>query len=267
MGKPIKALLYDMDGVLYHGMTAIPHAVAFIRQHDHIPHLFITNNPVLLPEDICLKLSQLGFIGIQPEQILTSGIATANYLHTQKANFTYFAIGAPGLQQALQQHGTASKSAADYVVVGEGPGINFENLVTACNLIVTQKAQLISTNPDANVDAFCDEKHCILPGGGALVAPLVVATGVKPITIGKPEPLLFEMALQKLALDAADCLMIGDRPDTDILGAQQLGMQTALVRSGRFSADDTLAKTIRPDYDVNNLAELAAQLKLVKMPL
>jgi ribonucleotide monophosphatase NagD (HAD superfamily) len=96
-----------------------------------------------------------------------------------------------------------------------------------------------------------------MPGGGALVAPFVVATGQQPVTIGKPEPLLYEMAMQVLGVEAEDCLMIGDRPDTDILGAQKLGMKTALVRTGRFAPGEALPDGMAmPDRDVKNLTEL-----------
>lgn len=84
-----------------------------------------------------------------------------------------------------------------------------------------------------------------------------------PITIGKPEPLLYEIALQELGFAAKDCLMIGDRPDTDILGAQQLGIQTALVRTGRFAPDDQLPENMSvPDWDVENLSQLKEMLAL-----
>ncbi len=261
-----KAILLDMDGVLYHGNKALPYAVDFIHQLATIPHVYITNNPILLPEAIAEKLERLGFPKPSKEQIITSGIATAEYLSSQKKDFSFYALGAEGLHNALLRYGTESEIDADYVVVGEGEGIDFDKLTVATNLIVAKGAQLISTNPDASVDAVCEDKktgkpiRCIVPGGGALVAPLVVATGVKPITIGKPFPLLYEMALARLGLTAEDCLMIGDRPDTDILGAQKLGMPTALVRTGRFEAGAKLPNGVRPDFDVEHLHALSVGL-------
>ncbi len=259
-----KALLLDMDGVLYHGIKALPHAVAFMQALHRLqtPHLFITNNPILLPEEIADKLSTMGFPIPRVEQILTSGVATAEYLSSQKKNFRFYAIGADGLHRVLQQYGTEDQHNADYVVVGEGAGINYEKLAIAIQLIKQNKAQLISTNPDSSVDGICDGKPCVLPGGGALVAPLIIATGEQAITIGKPHPLLFEMALNKLSLKAHECLMIGDRPDTDILGAQQLGINTALVRTGRFSMGEALPNDIHPTFDVGDLQKLSSILSL-----
>ncbi len=103
----------------------------------------------------------------------------------------------------------------------------------------------------------------ILPGAGALAAPFIIATGKQPVTIGKPKPLLYEIALQELQVQADSCLMIGDRPDTDILGAQQLGIQTALVRTGRFAPGEKLPDIISaPDWDVENLMQLKKSLGL-----
>ena len=127
--------------------------------------------------------------------------------------------------------------------------------------MIKQDAQLICTNPDTSVDAFYRGKRAILAGAGALVAPFIVATGKQPITIGKPKPLLYEIALQTLQTEANNCLMIGDRPDTDIIGAQQLGIQTALVRTGRFRPDEKLPDQMpKPDWDVENLAQLTKHL-------
>ena len=259
MTIPPKAFLLDMDGVLYQGALAIPHAIEFMQKIQHLPHMFITNNPTLLPTQVADKLASLGFVKPSYKQIITSGTATADYLSSLKPNFSYFAIGAEGLHKVLQKVGRSSSQQADFVVIGEGKGINFDNIVTAINL-VKKGARLISTNPDNNVDSTCNDEPCLLPGGGALVAPIQIATGVTPITIGKPYPLLYKMALQRLRLKAKDCMMIGDRPDTDIVGAIELGLQTALVRTGRFSPADVLDERVKPDYDVEDLNILADML-------
>jgi len=257
----IAGILLDMDGILYHGDVAIEAAIAFMASIAKIPHCFITNNPIRLPGQIADKLQAMGFDRPQLDQIVTSGEATALWLHQQKPGFRYFAIGADGLHQSLQRYGQADAHKADYVVVGEGAGIDYESLSVAINLVSKQNAQLISTNPDNSVDAMRDGKHWILPGGGALVAPLVVATGVKPLTIGKPNALLYQMALERMNLSAQDCLMIGDRPDTDIQGAASIGMRTALVRTGRFLPNEKYPENLYcPDIDVNSLVELAEKI-------
>jgi NagD protein len=260
---PFSAILLDMDGVLFHGMNPIDGAIDFMQSIEHIPHIFVTNNPIRLPQAMADKMLEIGFKRPDEELIITSGEATARWLNQQKSSFHFFAIGADGLHQSLRKYGCEDTENADYVVVGEGEGIDYLSLTTAINLIVKKGAQLICTNPDTSVDAFYRGKRAILPGAGALVAPIVVATGIEPITIGKPKPLLYEIALQKLQAQAENSLMIGDRPDTDIIGAQELGIKTALVRTGRFVPGEQLPETMSlPDWDVDNLMQLKELLGL-----
>lgn len=233
--RPPKALLLDMDGVLYHGERPLPGAAEFLDAITTIPHLFITNNPILPPQAVVERLQRLGLPAYDPADVLTSAQATASWLARQRPGFRYFAVGAAGLHQALAEVGTADEVQADFVVIGEGPGLDFDSLTTGINLLIKGGAQLVATNPDTTVDASRDGEHLILPGGGALVASFAVASGQQPVVIGKPNPLLYEMALDRLGVSAADCLMVGDRPDTDIAGAARLGMHSALVRTGRFA--------------------------------
>ena len=261
-GQPIHALLLDMDGVLYHGEHILPGALEFMQAQAHLPTAFVTNNPIRSPEAVADNLAARGFARPDARHVITSGAVTARWLHAQRPGFRYFAIGASGLHEQLAQFGQADAERADVVVVGEGPGIDFEQLAIAINLIEQHGATLISTNPDTSVDAVRDGRHWVLPGGGALVAPIVAATGVQPITIGKPQPLLYQAALAQLQADPASTLMIGDRPDTDIEGAARLGLRTALVRTGRFAPGAPYPEALHaPDIDVNSLSELLQRLR------
>lgn len=253
------AFLVDMDGVLYHGDRPLPGALEFYRHLTRNSHLFITNNPILPPEDVAMKLQSLGFAAVAAAQVLTSAQATAEWLNQQKPGFHYFAVGADGLHQALSGVGREDKLNADYVVIGEGRGLDYDSLTIGINLLQSKGATLVATNPDANVDGLHNGKRVLLPGGGALVAPFEAATARKAIIIGKPQPLLYQMAMERLGVDADDCIMIGDRPNTDIAGADALGMKTALVRTGRFAPGEAWPDDInRPDLDVDSLAELMA---------
>lgn len=253
----IDAILLDMDGILYHGDRPLPGAVDFLLRIQHLPHLFITNNPILPPAAVAEKLARMGLPKPRPEQIITSAQATSRWLAKVKPGFRYFAVGADGLHQALREVGIEDAESADFVVVGEGPGLDFNSLTTGINLIVKRGARLVATNPDINVDATIGGEHRLVPGGGALVAPFALASDVEPVIIGKPNPLLFEMAMEQLDCEPEQCLMIGDRPDTDIAGAAALGMQTALVRTGRFLPGTPWPDGLsRPDWDVESLDEL-----------
>ena len=257
MPKPPAALLLDMDGVLYHGTRVLPPARSFLQDIAHVPHLFLTNNPIATPGQVADRLQQMGFARPAEQQVLTSGVACAQWLHRQTPGFRYFAVGAKGLDAELSRFGLSCTRAADYVVVGEGPGLDYQALTTGINLVLKEGAVLVSTNPDHTVDAHVQGRHRILPGGGALVAAFEVACGRKAITIGKPEPLLYQMAMQILGVEAKDCVMVGDRIDTDVAGAQRLGMRTALVRTGRFAPGDSWPDgQPLPDWDVAGLDQL-----------
>ena len=246
-----------MDGVLYHGEKVIPEAIGFMSAIEHMPHAFITNNPILPAESIADRLEGLGFSRPDEQQIITSAEATALWLSQQKANFRYYAVGAEGLHIALCQHGIEDSQLADYVVIGEGAGIDYDAITIGTNLVLKQGARLVCTNPDHSVDAFFQGKHCVLPGGGALVAPFAIATETEPVYIGKPHALLYEIAMERLCVTPNQCLMVGDRPDTDIAGAAALGMKTALVRTGRFLPGIPLPDHLpAPDWDVESLAQL-----------
>lgn len=254
MNRNIKAILLDMDGVLYRGESVIPEAVAFMLAIEHLPHAFITNNPTLPSVAIADRLERLGFRRPDPMQIITSAEATALWLSEQKRDFRYFAVGAEGLHMALRQYGVEDMETADFVVIGEGAGIDYDAIATGINLIQQQGARLICTNPDHSVDAHINGKHCVLPGGGALVAPFAIAAATQPVFIGKPYALLYQIAMNRLGITPERCLMIGDRPDTDIAGAAALGMKTALVRTGRFAPGLRIPDDLPvPDWDVDTL--------------
>ena len=263
MEKTFKAILLDMDGVLYRGKEVIHEALAFISAIEHLPHAFITNNPILTSEAVADRLQQLGFNRPDTNRIITSAEATALWLSRQKTNFRYFAVGAEGLHIALREYGVEDSNEADFVVIGEGAGIDYDKITTGVNLIQKQGARLVCTNPDHSVDGFIDGVRCVLPGGGALVAPFAIAAETTPVFIGKPHALLYQIALDRLGVSPQHCLMIGDRPDTDIAGAVALGMETALVRTGRFPpAANIPAELPVPDWDVENLDQLLIAIKM-----
>jgi len=259
---PVHAFLIDMDGVLFHGDRALEGAAEFLAAILHRPHCFVTNNPIRSPETIAGHFVALGLPRPLVDRVVTTAEATAAWLAAQNPGFRYFSIGGGGLEEALSIVGRADAQQADFVVVGEGPGLDYASLTTAINLVLRCGAQLVCTNPDHNVDATIEGQHRVLPGGGALVAPIAVAAGVEPVFIGKPNPVLYEIAMDRLGVGPADCVMIGDRPDTDIAGAQALGIRTALVRTGRFAPGEPLPNGIRPDWDCEDLGALMRALGL-----
>jgi HAD superfamily hydrolase (TIGR01450 family) len=222
----------------------------------------VTNNPIRPPNAVAQRLAESGFRKPDPDLVITSALAAAQWLSEQKTGFRFFAVGADGLRAALEQAGgVADEVNADFVVVGEGPGLDYGTLTTGINLILRKGARLVATNPDHTVDAVHDGEHLVLPGCGTLVRPFIEATGKEPVIIGKPMPLLYRMAMARMKVAANDCVMIGDRPDPDITGAARLGMRTALVRTGRFPPGAPYPEDLpRPTWDVESLVELQTLL-------
>jgi NagD protein len=256
-----RALLLDMDGLLFHGEQPLPGARRLLDRLKSTPHAFVTNNPIRTPEQVADNLASMGLPRPDPARIITSALATARWLAHVRPGCRYFAVGAEGLDTALRQVGEPDAERADVVVIGEGPGLDFEQLTIGINLILNRGARLVATNPDPTVDGLRDGRHLVLPGCGALVAPFAAATGVTPTIVGKPEPLLYEIALELLGCTPGECMMVGDRPDTDIAGAERLGMWTALVRTGRFAPGRPWIEGLPPpDYDVKDLDDLTIAL-------
>ena len=166
MSSPIQVILLDMDGLLYQGEKVVPEALSFISAIAHLPHTFITNNPILSSPEIADKLEHLGLKRLEHYQIITSAEATALWISQQQKNFRYYAVGSEGLHTALRQHGFEDIQQADFVVIGEGAGIDFNSITTGVNLIIKQGAKLICTNLNHSVDATIDGRQCVLPGGG-----------------------------------------------------------------------------------------------------
>ena len=249
--------LIDMDGVIYRGDKAIPEAIAFVEKIQDYPYLFLTNNSAVTPRSIKEKLSGIGVPRCEIEHILTSAMATADYLQGQKPGFTYYAVGGPGLLAALNAYGRKDENDPDFVVIGEGEGLDYDSLTIGINILLQGKARLIGTNPDVNLDGTRWGKQVTLPGGGALIAPFQAASCKEPLFIGKPNPAMYLQGLKRLNREAGEVFMIGDRPETDIKGAAEAGIRTILVTTGRYRRYDPYpADTPLPDFMVDSLAEM-----------
>lgn len=236
--------LLDMDGVIYRGKELIEGSREFLlklKKHN-IPYLFLTNNSQRTRRDMALKLNRLG-IEAKREDIFTCAMATARYLAERSPQSTAYVIGENGLAAALHQNGiTVVDDDADFVVIGEGRTMNFENLEKAVRL-VHAGASIIATN----LDTTCPTDQGIRPGTGALVAMLEAATGKKAFSLGKPSPIMMRMARKQLNLRTDETIMVGDTMYTDILGAVEMGYRSVLVLSGHTQGSDINHYAYRPD--------------------
>ena len=236
----LRAFIIDMDGVLWEGDRPMPGLADFFQtlRERRIKFVLATNNATKTPEQYVSKLAGMG-VTVAREEILTSAQAAALYLRQsldrdlrQSANGTkVFAVGEDGVRQALAELGFALAGLyevdAQFVVCGMDRGLSWDKLATA-TLNIRAGAKFIGTNPDTTLPT----ERGITHGNGAVLAAIQAATGVAPIIMGKPEPIMYQLAMARLDADLATTAAIGDRLETDILGAVRAGIRSVFVLSG-----------------------------------
>ena len=263
---PRSVYIFDLDGVLYLGDTAIPYAADAVRRLQDAGKqiYFLTNNSGKTRAEYRKKLADVNGLNVPESAVFTSAYATALYLKQRgAAGRSVFVIGEPGLAAELSASGglipmtepdSAEVHDIDYVVVGIDRQFTYDKLRFAHAAITRGHAQFIATNRDATFPMEAGE----IPGGGSLVASLATATGREPVTIGKPETHAYEAILDAAGVTAADSVMVGDRLDTDIAVGRRAGAGTVLVLTGVTSEEKAQAAPPewRPDRIIGDLREL-----------
>ncbi len=255
--REIHSWLSDMDGVLVHEGYAIPGAAEFITalRDNGRPFLVLTNNSIFTPRDLRARLAVSG-LDVPEESIWTSALATAQFLSDQVPGGSAYVIGEAGLTTALYETGyTLTDTDPDYVVLGETRTYSFEAITKAIRLI-QGGARFIATNPDATGPS----KEGDLPATGAVAALITRATGREPSFVGKPNPMMFRSALNRIDAHSEHTAMVGDRMDTDIVAGIEAGLVTYLVLTGSTRAADVERFPFRPAHVVDSIADLVARV-------
>ena len=230
----LRALILDMDGVIWKDAEPI---IDFPKTFELINWLGLkvilaTNNATKGVEEYLSKIKNFG-VTLESWQILTSSLATKDYLlKNLQPESQIYVVGTDSLRRLLGKDGfkiadVGEYRSADAVVVALDPNITYEKLTNAA-LLIRNGARFIATNADKT---FPSPKG-LLPGAGAIVSAVREASGTEPIIIGKPYSSIYEVAFHRLGLAAHQVMGIGDRLETDILGAQQSGCLSGLVLSG-----------------------------------
>lgn len=269
----IGGLIIDMDGVLWHGNKPLPGLDDFfaLLRERQIPFVLATNNASLTQKQYIDKLAAMS-VDVAPAEILTSSMATARYLkeNLPAEQRRVYVIGEAGLTEPLQQQGftltelyqvnQAEKGiygeGADIVVSGLDRKLTWDKLATA-TLNIRAGAAFYATNADTTLPTELGE----VMGNGGVLAALTAATGQTPTVIGKPEPILYQQALEILGTNAHNTIAIGDRLNTDILGAVNAGMRSLMVLTGVSSEADLADIDYAPDWIVPDLRAVTATLK------
>ncbi|HEX6330595.1 MAG TPA: HAD-IIA family hydrolase [Actinomycetota bacterium] len=249
-------LVFDLDGVLYRGDDPVPHApevMAVVRRAGVRPS-FLTNNSSRTPEQVAAKLRSVG-IAADPGEVVTSALATADLLRGRGGG-TAYVVGQEGIRRALTEAGIrildGEPDRVDHVVMGIDLEVTYSKLRVACEL-VQRGAALIATNPDRSLPAV----GSVWPGAGALLAVITETTGVAAEVVGKPFAPVFRAARQRA--EATTPLVVGDRLDTDIAGAEALGWDSLLVLTGVTSREEAEASPVRPTFVAEDLRALVAE--------
>ncbi len=248
----ITHLIIDMDGVLYQGdraMPMLPEFFSFLRERG-ISFILATNNSTRTPQEYVDKLARMG-VTISPDEILVSGQATARFLaHEYPRGTRVHVFGMPALKQAMTDEGfILADEDVQLVVASMDRSITFEKLKRA-TLLIRGGARFIATN----LDPTNPSEEGLIPGTGSMIVALEAASGVKPKAIGKPEPTMYQLAMDQMGACPDTTAAIGDRADTDILGGRRAGLTTICVLSG--SSDRAEAEAYGSDMIFDDIAHL-----------
>ncbi|RII43248.1 HAD-IIA family hydrolase [Galactobacter valiniphilus] len=253
LGQNIDCWLTDMDGVLVHENAPVPGAAELLEQwrEQGKRYLVLTNNSIYTPRDLSARLSSSG-LEVPEENIWTSALATGAFIADQQERATVYCIGEAGLTTALHEAGVIlTDQNPDFVVLGETRTYSFEAITKAIRLILGG-ARFISTNPDATGPSL----EGVLPATGAIAALITKATGRVPYVVGKPNPMMFRSAMNRIQAHSETTAMIGDRMDTDIIAGMEAGLRTFLVLTGITQREDIKRYPFRPNHVLSSVADL-----------
>jgi len=263
----IQALIIDMDGVLWEGSRALPGLKDFFKclRKNNLPFILATNNASLTQKQYISKLETMG-VTVSPHEILTSSMATAQYLSEQTApgSTRVFVIGEQGLRDPLIEKGFTlidsyqiNKHPADFVVCGLDRSVTWDKLADA-TLHIRAGAKFIATNADTTLPT---ERGPVL-GNGAILSALQSATEVSPLIIGKPEPIMYQQAIKRLKTDPEKTIAIGDRLNTDILGAVNTGIRSIMVLTGISSEEHIKSVDYQPTWVMSDIQAVTKALDI-----
>jgi HAD superfamily hydrolase (TIGR01450 family) len=253
---PHRGWLFDLDGTVYLGEVLLPGAAETIAalRADGRRVAFLSNKPLYTRSDYAQKLTRLG-IPTTTGEVINSSIVLARHLRTLDRGAPVFVIGEPPLIGELREHGFEVRDDADvrWVVIAFDRTFDYAKLNTALQAVRRHDARLIATNPDRT----CPVEGGEIPDCAGMIAAVEAVTGKRvEAVVGKPSPIILEVALETLGVGADDCVIVGDRIDTDIVMGRQRGLATVLVLSGITRPGDPRIAELAPDLVVPGIRAL-----------
>lgn len=256
----IRGIIFDLDGTLYRGDQATPGAPQAVRRlrQAGCRVTFISNKPLQPRQCYAEKLTRLG-IPAEPADVLTSGYVLGRWLAQEAPGARLYVLGELPLLEELRAfglHPTDGRGAVDFVVAAFDRTFDYAKLNIAFQAL-RRGARLVATNGDRT----CPVEGGEIPDAGAVIGAIEGCTGRRPeLVAGKPSPLMIEAGLARMGLPAGECLVVGDRLETDIRMGIEAGTATALVLTGVTRRQDIPASPWRPDLVLESMAELVGHV-------
>ena len=258
--KQIKLFLFDMDGTLYLGDRLFDFSAQLLEKikQKGCRYMFMTNNSSKSVSAYIEKLFKMG-IKANYEDFVTSAQATAYYLKKNHPNKVLYVCGTRSLKQELQENGfvvTEDTQKAQCIIMGFDTELTFRKLHDVSYMLSTREIPYIATNPDY----VCPTEFGSVPDCGSVCDMIFNATGKRPIVVGKPEPLMPQLAMELTGCSPSETVVVGDRIYTDIKCGLNAGTVTILVLSGETTREILEASTEKPHHVLNDCSELLSAL-------
>jgi 4-nitrophenyl phosphatase len=256
--QTVDCFLVDMDGTIYKGDRLLNGSQKLIQTFNTLgkDFLFLTNNSSINRSLIAERLTRIGLPTLM-DKIMTSGEATALYLFQNHPGARVYVIGTPALENEFATRGFyLTDIDPEFIILGFDTGLTYEKLWKMSELVYSG-IPYIATNPDRT----CFYEDGFMPEIAPMIAYIESAAGKKPsVVVGKPNPLMAEIAAEITGHSLRSMAIIGDSLETDIPLGKNSGIPSILILSGDASLDDVHKGAIQPDFIFNDLNELSKSL-------
>jgi len=248
--------IFDLDGTIYRGEKLLSGAQETIKELKSLAKriVYLSNKPLQTREDYAAKLTRLG-VPTQPKEVINSSWVMARWLSQQAPGATLFVMGEPPLIAELSREGFAiseEPGKIQFVIASFDRTFDYRKLNIALQAI-KRGAHFVATNPDRT----CPVEGGEIPDCAAMIGAVEGATGKKVETIvGKPSDIMIQVAVEAMSLSPKDCILVGDRVETDMVMGKKAGMATALVLTGIATRETIQQSKIQPDFIWESVADL-----------
>ncbi|WP_273837593.1 HAD-IIA family hydrolase [Halococcus sp. PRR34] len=260
----IRGAIVDLDGTVYRGDTPLVGAREGLELLHDTGHevCFVSNNPAKSPTEFAARLIEMD-VPVDAEAVVSAASVTASTLERTHSDATLFVIGSPGLRSVLTAAGfrlTDDPAACDVLVVSYDRGFEYDDMTDGLRAIEAGAA-FVGTDPDRTIPTGDGRA---VPGSGAIIDAIAGIVDRDPDWIaGKPAARMAETALDRLDSPPEECLVIGDRLDTDIAMGERHGMETVLVLTGVTDRETLAASDITPDHVIDGLGDIGSVLDTI----